>query len=141
MKRIALLLLLISLVGCQKDDAGATVSPPDVQLLYNTWQLTQIVVDNKVQDNSISVVVTFPKNGNYRDGLPNDTRWCCTASRYELVDNRSIRFIYQPSASCAAVNCLASPLTGDVLWQITTLTETSLVLTEGKTRLVFERRP
>ncbi|MBC7571806.1 MAG: hypothetical protein H7319_19060 [Spirosoma sp.] len=144
MKRIVSLLLLICLVGCHKEDAAQPapepVTVPITDLLYRTWQLTRATIDGQVQDNPQQTVVTFPRNGDFRGNQPDDINWCCKPSRFEVA-NSTIRFIYQTSSSCAAVSCGISPLIGDVAWQVTTLTETTLVLTNGKNVLTFEIKP
>lgn len=86
------------------------------------------------------MTVTFPRNGDFRGDQPDDINWCCKPSRFE-VTNDTLRFVYQTINSCAAVFCGVSPLRGGVVWQITTLTQTSLVLTSGKYKLEFEFKP
>ena len=133
MKQLASLFLLIVLLGCQKEgvEAGMTPDPIDPALLYRTWQTTQITTDGQAQDNAQPTVVTLPQDGNIRGDQPDDINWCCKPSRFEVSGN-TLKFVYQTVSSCAAVFCAPSPLRGDVTWQITTLTDTSLVLTSGK---------
>lgn len=142
MKQLALLFLLFTLLGCHKEGVESSTTPslPDLDLLYRTWQLTQAVTDGQVQDNSQPPIVTFPRNGDFRGAQPDDINWCCKPSRFETT-NSTLRFIYQTSSSCAAVFCATSHLRGDVIWQITTLTDTSLVLTSDKNKLEFKIKP
>jgi len=136
MKRLAPLLLLIALVGCHKKDVEPAL--PTNELLYRTWQLSQSFYDSKLTlPDQFVDIVTFSKSGYFQEGLPDGTRWCCSPSRFE-GNNESIRFIWDTSnPTCAFIDCRASPLTDGVTWQITTLTQTSLVLTRDRVRLEF----
>ena len=103
-----------------------------------------MVRDNQTIDYTQNkFVVTFPRDGNLLGNQPpTSIASCCSPIAFEGT-NTTIRFIWasQTAPVCALVLCALSPLTGGVTWQITTLTNDSLVLTEGKTILVFDAQP
>ncbi|WP_020606408.1 hypothetical protein [Spirosoma spitsbergense] len=142
MKQILLFLLITALVGCQKKDINPSL--PSNDALYKTWRLSQLVRDNQAMDYSRNeFLVTFPRDGNLLGNQPpNSIASCCSPVAFEGT-NTTIRFIWaSPSAPiCALVLCALSPLSGDVIWRIAALTDTSLVLTAGKTILVFDAQP
>lgn len=142
MKQILLFLLITALAGCQKKDVDPTLPTNDA--LYKTWLLTQILRDNQFMDYTQSkFVVTFPRDGNLLGSQPSTSvASCCSPIAFEGT-NITIRFIWASRSApvCALVLCALSPLAGDVTWRIATLTNSSLVLTAGKTMLVFEAKP
>lgn len=138
MKQILLFLLITSLMGCQKKNVDPVLPANDS--LYKTWRLTRVWQDGKFMDYTPNkFVVTFPRDGNFFGSQsPISEGSCCSPVAFEGT-NTTIRFIWvAPASGCATVLCLINPLTGGVTWQITTLNDTSLVLTGGNTILVFD---
>ncbi len=141
MKQILLFLLITSLVGCQKKAIDPSLPSDDA--LYKTWRLSQVVRDDQTMDYSRNeFVVTFPRDGNFLGSQSPISRGsCCSPVAFEGT-NTTIKFIWvAPASGCATVLCLINPLSGGVTWQITTLTNTSLVFTSGETVLVFDAQP
>lgn len=142
MKRVLLLLILlvVSSVACQKDDAN--IGLPESDVLYRTWRLTGTLYEGQDIDHEQYItVVTFTRDGNFRGTQSKDDRWCCMPVAFEGTDN-AIRFIWDTSnPSCALLNCRVSPLWAGVDWRITTLTNKRLVLTGDKMTLTYEPIP
>lgn len=140
MKRWLALLLLSSSMGCKKNDIDTGL--PTAGALYRTWRLTGTSYDGRATDyEQYITVVTFPRNGSFWGDQPKDNRWCCTPISFEGT-NAVIRFIWDTSnPNCALLNCRLSPLWAGVDWRIITLTNEWLVLTGGKTTLIYEPVP
>ncbi len=122
-----------------------TVAPTltNPEWLYRSWQLTQVVTDGQTLSPQGYVgTATFRSDGTFGDAQPGAVGYgCCEPVAFELK-NSVIKFIwFQSGPGCAKINCISSPLSAETIWQITTLTETSLVLTAGKNKLTFERKP
>ena len=137
MNRLLIFLFLGSLLACQNKEAGPNL--PTTNALYRSWQLTQVVTNGQpTLLDPVPTVVRFPRDGSFRGALPNDGRWCCEPVAFEGT-NDAIRFIWDTSSpDCALIRCRASVFTADVTWQITTLDDTRLVLTNNATTLTFE---
>ena len=136
-----LFMVMLSLfVSCHKQDIGTTL--PESDELYHSWRLTQKSYEGQILQpvDTYQPVVTFPRDGKFKHG-EKDTSWCCGPFSFEGT-NAAIHFnwdIYAPG--CATINCRLSEFSGDINWEITILTATSLVLTGGKTVLTFVREP
>jgi hypothetical protein len=137
MKRLLVFLFLGSLLACQDKDAAPNL--PTIDGLYRSWQLTQVVTNGQSMPlDPVPTVVTFPRDGRFRGGQSNDGRWCCEPVAF-VGTNTTIQFIWDTSSpDCALIRCRASVFTADVTWQITTLDDSTLVLTNDKTTLTFD---
>ena len=140
--RLRLLLIIYLLTACQKDnDVGLGL--PTAETLYHTWRLTQVLYngqDTRSADQYIQTV-TFARDGKFLRGQKKDNRWCCGPVSFKGNDT-AIQFIWDTSdPACELINCRMSALRAGIIWQITTLTAGQLVLTDGKTTLIFEPEP
>ncbi|GAB3490140.1 hypothetical protein GCM10027341_01480 [Spirosoma knui] len=130
------LLLLIGLLGCQKNEASVL---PASDLLYRSWQLAKADIDGTDVTNQYTRIATFQRNGTFGNGQRSSS--CCAPVSFE-GDDSTLRFIWDTSdPQCALINCKLSPLFGDITWQISALTSDKLVLISEKITLVYEPAP
>jgi hypothetical protein len=141
MIRIVLLsiLFLSQILACRKP--GQDISLPESDQLYRTWRLARKLYDGQVTTDMYPEKVTFPRDGKFVKEQDTKLKSCCAPVRFE-GNGTIIRFIWDTSDPvCALIDCAGSQLQAGVDWHITTLTDTSLVLSGGKTVLEFVPEP
>ena len=140
---LLILLMNTGITSCHKD---ATV--PD-ELLYRKWRITQIQykTGNPVTASSTDqgAIVTFRPNGMILYGDDGKYWACCSPARFnrkgnklDLVDVASVPMPERaPNDRCALVDC--APYGS--AWQIETLTDTKLIITQTYATVTYQPYP
>ena len=140
-----LLMLLVTIAGCHRDEA----SPTSSDLLYRKWIMTEIRYKNgqtvPVSPTSEWAIVAFQLKGTILYGDDGKYDPCCSPARFkrkgntlDLDDVGSIPFPERtPNGLCAMASCI----TPASAWKIDELTATKLVINQVHLTSIYQPYP
>ncbi len=143
--RYGLLILIVAVAGCRRDEAVPSSSDP----LYRKWAMTEIHYKNGRADlispTNEWAIVAFQLNGTILYGDDGKYDPCCSPARFkrkgntlDLVDVASIPLPERtPNGLCAMASCI----TPASVWQIDELTTNKLVINQVYAVIVYQPYP